>query len=157
MALVVYDMQVGIPKQIKNPEAIVAKISRVLEAARAAGVRTFFMRHMSLPKELMICVQKMGPAPSGQLFRNIVFASEMADTTSWHVVNLVRGTQGDKPPADPTNEVCGYLRADWRHCFTFRTWESLHGAVVSGSRELAPLDRYLRRKSAHFRQAFLLG
>ena len=53
IALVVYDMQVGILQQIKNPEAIVAKISFVLEAARAAGVRTFFMRHMSLPKELM--------------------------------------------------------------------------------------------------------
>jgi biuret amidohydrolase len=53
MALVVYDMQVGILKQIKNPEAVVAQVSRVLEAARAAGVRTFFMRHMSLPRELM--------------------------------------------------------------------------------------------------------
>ena len=53
LALVVYDMQVGILGQIKNPDAIVAKVSRVLDAARAAGVRTFFMRHMSLPKELM--------------------------------------------------------------------------------------------------------
>jgi biuret amidohydrolase len=53
LALVVYDMQIGILKQIKNPEVIVAKVSSVLEAARAAGVRTFFMRHMSLPKELM--------------------------------------------------------------------------------------------------------
>jgi biuret amidohydrolase len=53
MALVVYDMQIGILKQIKNHEAIVARVSRVLEAARAANVRTFFMRHMSLPKELM--------------------------------------------------------------------------------------------------------
>jgi biuret amidohydrolase len=52
-ALVVYDMQVGILKQIENSDAIVSKISRVLGAARAAGVRTFFMRHMSLPKELM--------------------------------------------------------------------------------------------------------
>jgi biuret amidohydrolase len=53
LALVVYDMQVGILRQIKNPEALVAKVSRVLEAARGAGVRTFFMRHMSLPKEMM--------------------------------------------------------------------------------------------------------
>src|SRR6202000_481560 len=53
MALVVYDMQIGILTQIKNPEALVANVSRVLEAARAARVRTFFMRHMSLPKELM--------------------------------------------------------------------------------------------------------
>jgi nicotinamidase-related amidase len=53
LALVVYDMQVGILRQLKNPEAIVAKVSRVLEAARGAAVRTFFMRHMSLPRELM--------------------------------------------------------------------------------------------------------
>lgn len=53
MALVVYDMQIGILRQIKNSEAVVANVSRALEAARAAGVRTFFMRHMSLPKELM--------------------------------------------------------------------------------------------------------
>jgi nicotinamidase-related amidase len=53
LALVVYDMQVGILKQIKDPEAMVAKVSRVLEAARGAGVRIFFMRHMSLPKQLM--------------------------------------------------------------------------------------------------------
>jgi len=53
LALIVYDMQVGILRQIKNSEAIVAKVSRVLDAARAAGVRTFFMRHLSLPKELM--------------------------------------------------------------------------------------------------------
>src|SRR5579872_3779108 len=53
MALVVYDMQVGILRQIKNPEAIVAKVLHVLESAREAGVRIVFMRHMSLPKELM--------------------------------------------------------------------------------------------------------
>jgi nicotinamidase-related amidase len=53
LALVVYDMQIGILKQLENPEAIVAKVSRVLEAARGAGVRIFFMRHMSLPRELM--------------------------------------------------------------------------------------------------------
>jgi nicotinamidase-related amidase len=53
MALVVYDMQVGILKQIKSPETVIANVSRVLQGARAAGVRTFFMRHMSLPKELM--------------------------------------------------------------------------------------------------------
>jgi nicotinamidase-related amidase len=53
LALVVYDMQVGILKQIKNPQEIVARVSQVLAAARAAGVRIFFMRHLSLPKELM--------------------------------------------------------------------------------------------------------
>jgi biuret amidohydrolase len=52
-ALVVYDMQVGILHQLKDPQAIVARVAKVLAAARASGVRVFFMRHMSLPKELM--------------------------------------------------------------------------------------------------------
>lgn len=52
-ALIVYDMQVGIVGQIKNGQEIAQKVRRVVAAARAAGVRTFFTRHMSLPKELM--------------------------------------------------------------------------------------------------------
>lgn len=52
-ALIVYDMQVGIVPQIKNGQEITQKVSRVLAAARTAGVRVFFTRHMSLPKELM--------------------------------------------------------------------------------------------------------
>ena len=53
LALVVYDMQVGILHQLKDAPAIVERVAKVLEAARAAGVRIFFMRHLSLPKELM--------------------------------------------------------------------------------------------------------
>jgi biuret amidohydrolase len=53
LALIVYDMQVGIMRQMKNGAAITAKVVEVLEAAREAGIRTFFMRHMSLPKPLM--------------------------------------------------------------------------------------------------------
>jgi biuret amidohydrolase len=52
LALVVYDMQVGILHQLKNGAAITAKVLDVLRVARAAGMRVFFMRHMSLPKEL---------------------------------------------------------------------------------------------------------
>jgi nicotinamidase-related amidase len=53
LALIVYDMQVGIVKQIKNGAEIIAKVLEVLTAARKAGIRVFFTRHMSLPKELM--------------------------------------------------------------------------------------------------------
>src|SRR6201993_1644526 len=52
-ALIIYDMQAGITRQIRHGEEITQRVSRVLAAARAAGVRTFFTRHMSLPKELM--------------------------------------------------------------------------------------------------------
>ena len=53
LALLVYDMQVGIVQQLRDPGPTIANVQRVLAAARAAGVRTFFSRHMSLPKELM--------------------------------------------------------------------------------------------------------
>src|ERR1700723_3845565 len=53
LALVVYDMQVGIVKQIENGKHVTDKVVQVLEAARQAGIRIFFTRHMSLPKELM--------------------------------------------------------------------------------------------------------
>ncbi len=52
-ALIVYDMQVGILRQLKDGEAVVAKVVQVLRAAREAGIRVFFTRHLSLPKELM--------------------------------------------------------------------------------------------------------
>jgi biuret amidohydrolase len=53
LALLVYDMQVGIVSQIADADRIVAKVRQVLDAARAARVRTFFTRHMSLPPQLM--------------------------------------------------------------------------------------------------------
>jgi nicotinamidase-related amidase len=53
LALLVYDMQVGILSQIRNAKEVTHKVLRVLTAAREAGIRTFFSRHLSLPKELM--------------------------------------------------------------------------------------------------------
>jgi biuret amidohydrolase len=53
LALIVYDMQVGILRQIKDAAAIKTAVGEVLQAAREAGVRVFFLRHLSLPKELM--------------------------------------------------------------------------------------------------------
>ena len=53
LALIVYDMQIGIVKQIANGPEITDKALQVLNAARKAGIRVFFTRHMSLPKELM--------------------------------------------------------------------------------------------------------
>ena len=57
LALVVYDMQAGILRQIADRERVVAQVGRTLQAARAAGVRTVFMRHVTLPTELMGAAQ----------------------------------------------------------------------------------------------------
>lgn len=53
LALVVYDMQVGILSQIADGRELTEKVVQVIESARKAGIRIFFTRHMSLPKELM--------------------------------------------------------------------------------------------------------
>jgi nicotinamidase-related amidase len=53
MALLVYDMQAGICSQIKTGHQIIAQTGRVLSAARAAGMRVVFTRHLSLPKAWM--------------------------------------------------------------------------------------------------------
>jgi len=57
VALLVYDMQVGILSQIKDADEITRQVLKVLTAARNAGVRVFFSRHLSLPKKLMGILQ----------------------------------------------------------------------------------------------------
>lgn len=56
-ALIVYDMQVGILRQLKDGPGITSKVAEVLGAARDAGLRVVFMRHLSLPKELLGATQ----------------------------------------------------------------------------------------------------
>ncbi|MDQ2713074.1 MAG: cysteine hydrolase [Acidobacteriota bacterium] len=52
-ALIVYDMQAGILQQIEDGAAITARVKQVLDVARAADMRVFYTRHLSLPKQLM--------------------------------------------------------------------------------------------------------
>jgi nicotinamidase-related amidase len=51
-ALLVYDMQVGIIGQIQGGRELVTRVKELLGTVRAVGLRVFFMRHMSLPKEV---------------------------------------------------------------------------------------------------------
>ena len=53
LGLVIYDMQVGILDQIAERSRVLENVVAVLDAARAAGVRTYFTRHVTLPVELM--------------------------------------------------------------------------------------------------------
>lgn len=52
-ALLVYDMQIGILNQLPQARAqsITTQVLEVLSAARTAGIRVFFSRHLSLPLE----------------------------------------------------------------------------------------------------------
>src|SRR5258708_12686906 len=51
LALLVYDMQIGIVSQLKDGDAVIGRVRQVLAAARAAGEPVFFTRHMSPPNE----------------------------------------------------------------------------------------------------------
>jgi nicotinamidase-related amidase len=53
MALLVYDMQIGICRQIPDAPTIIERVGRALEAARSAGMRVAFTRHLSLPRRWM--------------------------------------------------------------------------------------------------------
>ena len=53
MALVVYDMQVGIVRQVRNGPALVERVAEALAAARRCGMRVVYTRHLSLPPEWM--------------------------------------------------------------------------------------------------------
>jgi nicotinamidase-related amidase len=54
LALIVYDMQVGILSQLGDRgQTVLAKVLDVLDAARVAGLPVFFLRHLSLPRALM--------------------------------------------------------------------------------------------------------
>ncbi len=52
LALIVYDMQVGVVRQLPDGREVTRAVAGVLDAARAGGFRIFFTRHMSLPNEV---------------------------------------------------------------------------------------------------------
>jgi len=53
MAVIVYDMQAGVLRQLPDGGAkVVERVSRMLAAARQGGYPVFFTRHMSLPVRL---------------------------------------------------------------------------------------------------------
>jgi nicotinamidase-related amidase len=52
LALLVYDMQVGILRQLPTASETTARVVDVLEAARSGGYRVLFSRYTSMPLEL---------------------------------------------------------------------------------------------------------
>lgn len=52
-ALLVYDMQIGIARQVPGAEETGHRIAEIVAAARRAGMRIAFCRHLSLPRPWM--------------------------------------------------------------------------------------------------------
>jgi biuret amidohydrolase len=53
LAVIIYDMQMGVLGQLPDGAEAVKRVERVLGAARTGGYPVFFTRHMSLPRRLM--------------------------------------------------------------------------------------------------------
>jgi biuret amidohydrolase len=95
-ALVIYDMQVGIVPQIESGQEVISSCQSLLKAAREAGFRIFFTRHLSLPTK---------SAGSGQLRRAMIWQrkNEPADTVSpfefgsraWQIVPELEPISGE--------------------------------------------------------------
>ena len=90
MALIVYDMQAGVLRQLPDGGAqAVERVSQVLTAARAGGYPVFFTRHMSLPVRLMGTAQLRSAMAWQQ-------ADSPEKVQSW----FLRGTPGSEIVAD---------------------------------------------------------
>jgi nicotinamidase-related amidase len=86
MALIVHDMQVGILSQIDDAQEITSAVVTVLDAARRAGVRVFFTRHMSLANE-------------------IAGASQLRTAMAWQCVDSVTQVKPAFPRNSPQFEL----------------------------------------------------
>jgi biuret amidohydrolase len=92
MALLVYDMQVGICSQIKSGSEIVTRISRLLAVARTTGMRVAFTRHLSLPTAWMGATQfRMAMAWQGKDEPDSVAPWFLRDAPGFQIVSeLIR-------------------------------------------------------------------
>ncbi|HEX6494022.1 MAG TPA: isochorismatase family cysteine hydrolase [Acidobacteriaceae bacterium] len=99
-ALIVYDMQAGIVPQIGNGREIVAGCQQMLVAARQAGIRIFFTRHLFLPNRVagvgqlrraMVWQRKSDPAETKPLFTS--------GSPSWQIIPEL-SPQEDEPVID---------------------------------------------------------
>ncbi|MGY1893879.1 cysteine hydrolase family protein [Nocardia gipuzkoensis] len=52
MAVIVYDMQVGVLSQLPDGKEIIERVVRVVDAARSGGYPVVFLRHFFLPQRL---------------------------------------------------------------------------------------------------------
>ena len=86
LALLVYDMQVGILRQLPTGAQTTARVREVLDAARTGGYRVLFSRHVSMPLEL-------------------AGASQLRTAMAWQRVDSVAKLRPALPPDGPQTQL----------------------------------------------------
>ncbi len=117
LALLVYDMQVGVVSQLPDGAEVTRRVAAVLRMARVAGVRTFFTRHMWLPLEV-----------AGVAQLRTAMAWQRVD----HVADLTPGLQRDSPGFQIVPELAP------------RPSEAVFDKITMSAFEGTPLDIALR-------------
>lgn len=120
LAFLVYDMQVGVLGQIADRDVILKRTTEALQAARAAGVRTIFLRHVTLPTQLMGASQLrmwmrwqqagsaadvVSPFPPGGPETQLV--PELAPTEQEAVLEKITMSAFESTPLDLVLRDCG--------------------------------------------------
>ena len=97
-----------------------------------------------------------------QLFRNLVFASSMAELASirkWYVVNLrsrhVMNLKRGKPESLPVvRNIRSMLRPRYKKRFSHLTWEDIFENAIKGNDKLYDLAWYMKNKTINCQRAF---
>jgi biuret amidohydrolase len=117
LVLVVYDMQVGVVRQIETADEVTGHVLEVLERAREAKVRVVFTRHMSLPNE-------------------VAGASALRTAMMWQRVATVAEVRPALPRESPAFELIPELQP--------RTSEAVLDKISMSAFVGTPLDIVLR-------------
>ena len=97
-----------------------------------------------------------------QLFRNVVFASsmaELADIPRWYVVNLrsqhVMNLKRGRPESLPVvRSVRSMLKPRYKKRFSHMTWEDIFEIAINGNDKLHDLSWYMKNKTINCQRAF---
>ncbi|AYF73410.1 cysteine hydrolase [Nocardia yunnanensis] len=96
MALIVYDMQVGVLGQLPDGPRITERVASVVDAARRGGYPVIFLRHFFLPKRLMgTFALRMAMSWQGVDSVDEVVPILQRDTPGFDLVPELRPQQGE--------------------------------------------------------------
>ncbi|MVU79140.1 isochorismatase family protein [Nocardia sp. ET3-3] len=96
MALVVYDMQVGVLSQLEDGPRITERVAQVVAAARRGGYPVIFLRHIFLPKRLMgSFALRMAMSWQGVDSADQVVPILQRDTPGFHLVPELQPQEGE--------------------------------------------------------------
>jgi biuret amidohydrolase len=122
LALLVYDMQVGILRQLPDAQETTARVLEVVDGARAGGYRVLFTRHTSMPLEL-----------SGVM--------QLRTAMAWQRVDDVAKLKPAFPPGAPQTQLIPEMAP--------RPSEAVFDKIAMSAFEGTPLDLVLRDCGIH--------